>query len=282
MIGIATRRAPAAVLQETLDHIASLGSRCRQVGLSPHAPYTTVPELLRLSAQCSRRRRWRLAVHVAESALEFDMFTYRRGEMFDWMQRSSRDMSDCGKVSPVRHLERCGVLSENLLAVHVNYLGKGDAALLARRKAHVVHCPRSHAFFGHGPFPLRELRRAGVNVCLGTDSLASVLKRRRETVELNLFEEMRCLAEREAWLSPREILRMVTINGASALGLGGKVGELRAGAKADLIAVPFAGKAARLYETVLHHLGPLGAVMIDGRWEGTAGVFQSPSPSGPT
>ncbi len=75
------------------------------------------------------------------------MFAHGRGQMFDWLQRSGRDMSDCGLGSPVQHLERCGALSERLLAAHANYLAKGDAALLAKRKVHVVHCPRCHFYF---------------------------------------------------------------------------------------------------------------------------------------
>ena len=59
------------------------------------------------------------------------MFTHARGEMFDWLRRSEREMSDCGLGSPIQHLERCGLLRKNLLAVHVNYLGREDAALLA-------------------------------------------------------------------------------------------------------------------------------------------------------
>jgi len=186
--------------------------------------------------------------------------------MFDWLERSGRDMSDCGKGSPVHHLERCGVLSENLLAVHVNYLGKNDAALLGRRKAHVAHCPRSHSYFRHEPFPFRRLANAGVNLCLGTDSLASVYKTRGQTVELSLFDEMRALAEREPSISARKMVRMVTLNGARALGLQGQIGELSAGSFADLIVLPFAGGSAEVYEAILGHRDAVAASMIDGQW----------------
>ncbi|HET7873352.1 MAG TPA: amidohydrolase family protein, partial [Terriglobales bacterium] len=111
MIGITKRRPPVAVLEEATRAIRDLRAPGRRMGLSPHAPYSTVPELLRLSAQTARRRQWRLAVHVAESALEFEMFARARGSMYDWLQHSGRDMSDCGLGSPVRHLECCGVLS---------------------------------------------------------------------------------------------------------------------------------------------------------------------------
>jgi cytosine/adenosine deaminase-related metal-dependent hydrolase len=266
MTGVRGRRQPEAVVREAVEHIDRLKLSPGGAGLCPHAPYSTVPELLRLSVQAARRRRWRLTTHLAESALEFEMFVHGRGKMFEWLQRSGRDMSDCGLGSPVRHLERCGVLSGNLLAAHVNYLARGDARLLSRRRVHVVHCPRCHFYFRHDPFPLLRLLRAGVNVCLGTDSLASVYKTRRQNVELNLFEEMRALTAREPWLSARQIVRMATLNGARALGLAGRVGELSAGAFADLVALPFAGKVADIYDAVLHHAGDVAASMIDGQW----------------
>ena len=266
MIGMRGQRQPHDVIQEAVTRIEALKGCRGDAGLSPHSPYSTVPELLRLSAEVTRRRKWRLTTHVAESAVEFEMFTHGRGQMFDWLQRSGRDMSDCGLGSPVRHLERCGALSERLLAAHVNYLAKGDAALLGERQVHVVHCPRCHRYFNHDPFPLRRLVRAGVNICLGTDSLASVHKPRRQSVELNLFEEMRALAKNEPSLSARKIVRMATLNGARALGLSGQIGELTKGCFADLVALPFAGKVADIYDGVLRHTGDVAASMIDGQW----------------
>jgi cytosine/adenosine deaminase-related metal-dependent hydrolase len=266
MIGIKSHRQPQAIVQEAVNRINTLTGFRGRPGLSPHAPYSTVPELLRLSAQTACRRKWRLTTHLAESVMEFEMFAHGRGEMFDWLQRSGRDMSDCGLGSPVQHLERCGALSERLLAAHANYLDKQDATILAKRKVHVVHCPRCHFYFHHDPFPLRRLARAGVNVCLGTDSLASVYKTRRESVELSLFEEMRALAKNEPSLSVRKIMQMATLNGARALGMSGQIGELSVGSFADLIALPFAGKIADIYDSVLHHQGNVAASMIDGQW----------------
>ena len=175
-------------------------------------------------------------------------------------------MSDCGVGTPLQHLERHGVLGPNVLAVHANYLGRKDPELLAKHQASVVHCPRSHAFFHHDKLPLRRLGKAGVNVCLGTDSLATVFKRPRQNVELNLFEEMRAVQRSSPWLSPRQIVGMATVNGARALGLGGRAGELRRGAFADLIAIPSGGKSDDVYETALAHTGNIRASMIDGRW----------------
>ncbi len=271
LIGITNRRLPQAIVQEALDKIRAVRGKRGRLGLSPHAPYSTLPELLRLSAAAARRYRLPVTTHVAESVLEFQMFSRGEGEMFDWLKRSGRDMSDCGLGSPVQHLERCGVLGAGLLAAHVNCIGQRDAALLGRRKVSVVHCPRSHFYFRHEPFPLHRLLGARVNICLGTDSLATVYRSRREIAELNLFAEMQTLAQRETSLSPKAILRMATMNGAAALGLGGRIGQLSRNAFADLIAIPFAGRPARVYEAILGHAGPVSASMIDGRWAVTPG-----------
>jgi cytosine/adenosine deaminase-related metal-dependent hydrolase len=266
LTGVRSRRKPRSILQEALERIESLSrGRCR-AAVAPHAPYSTVPELLRRTAAAARRRRWPLSIHVAESTQEFEMFMNGSGEMFEWLRRNERDMSDCGVGSPVQHLERCRALSKNLLAVHVNFLAARDASLLARKKASVVHCPRSHFYFRHQKFPLRELTRARVNVCLGTDSLATVYKKPKEPVELNMFDEMRSFARAHSRLPPEKILRLATLNGALALGLDRKIGRLSKGAFADLITIPFAGNAADAYEAVLDHRRDVSASMIDGNW----------------
>lgn len=266
MTGVRSRRHPNAILDETVEKISSLpSSRC--VGaLSPHAPYSTTPELMKASATVARRRRWPVAVHVAESATEFEMFMHGSGEMHDWLRRNQRDMTDCGDVSPVQHLARNGALGRNLLAVHVNYLAHGDANLLTAKRVSVVHCPRSRDYFTHSEFPYAKLNQAGVNICLGTDSLATVRKKQRQTVELNLFAEMRAFAATNPDVAPEKILKMATVNGARALGLRGKVGELKRGALADMIALPFSGKQADATVAVTQHTGNVTASLIAGEW----------------
>jgi cytosine/adenosine deaminase-related metal-dependent hydrolase len=225
-----------------------------------------LPELLQRTARVAQKRKWRVSVHVAESVQEFEMFQDARGEMHDWLKRNERDNSDCGLGSPVAHLARHKLLGENVLAIHANCLARGDATLLAKTKTHVVHCPRSHDYFQHPPFERARLAKAGVNICLGTDSLATVRKNGKQNPELDLFAEMRALADQDKSIPAVEILELATVNGARALGLAGKVGELSPGAFADLITVPFAGKISRVPETLLAHAGNVGASMIQGRW----------------
>jgi cytosine/adenosine deaminase-related metal-dependent hydrolase len=266
MTGVKSRRDPRAILEENVQHLGTLpGGRCRS-GLAPHSPYSTVPELLRLTAEMAERRHWLLSIHVAESAEEFEMFTKGRGVMFDWLKRNERDMSDCGRISPVKHLDKFGVLGENCLAVHVNYLARGDAALLARRKTSVAHCPRSHYYFDHDAFPFNTLTRAKVNVCLGTDSLATVYKKPKQTVELSMFDEMQAFASANPRVSCETILEMATVKGASALGMAGQAGQISEKSLADLIVIPFDGKISETYEAAVHHEGNVIASMIDGEW----------------
>jgi len=266
MTSVRSKREPADILNEALKKIDSLGHHRCAAALSPHAPYSTSADLLRLCARAARERNLPTAVHVAESHQEFEMFAHARGEMFDWLKKNGRDNSDCGLGTPAEHLDRAGLANDNFIAIHANYLDDGDFDMLARRRASVVHCPRSHAYFQHKKFPLDRLLEAGVNVCLGTDSLATVAKNGKDSLELNLFAEMQAFSRSNPGVTPETILKMATLNGARALALAGKTGEISSYACADIIAVPFTGKMPELYEAVLNFHGPVSASMIAGQW----------------
>jgi cytosine/adenosine deaminase-related metal-dependent hydrolase len=186
--------------------------------------------------------------------------------MYEWLQRNDRDNADCGHGSPVAHLASQKLLGENVLAIHANCLARGDATLLAKNKTSVVHCPRSHDFFKHPPFERARLAKAGVNICLGTDSLATTQKNGKQNPELDMFAEMRALSASDKSIPPAGILEMATVNGARALGLAGKIGELSPRAFADVIAIPFSEKIARVPDAVLQHAGKVTASLINGRW----------------
>lgn len=265
MTGVRSKQPPAQIVAAAAHKITSLRAKGRLAGLSPHAPYSTTPELLRRTAQTARRHRWRVTTHVAESPEEFEMFSTAQGRLFDWLH-GQRDCADCGQGSPIQHLAKNGLLSANFLSIHANCLAPGDAALLARTHSNVVHTPRSHTFFGHPKFPFKELTAAGVNVCLGTDSLASIEGRGKKNPELDMFAELRAFARKNPGTAAGTILRLATLNGAQALGLAGKIGALAKGAFADLIALPCHEKLADVPEAVLHHRGEVAASMINGAW----------------
>jgi len=267
MTGVRSGRTPEQILEETLAHVARLAPmpEGKSVALAPHATYSTRPGLLRLAASVARGRGWPVACHVSESEDEFDMFLYGRGPMYQWL-RSQRDMSDCGKGSPIRHAADHGFLGDGALLIHVNHLAEGDEELIAQAGSVVVHCPRSHDYFRHPPFPYRRLKDAGVSVALGTDSLLSVRKGGEKLPRLNLFEEMRTFLSANPWVSPWEVLEMATVVGGRFLRPEWDLGCLRPGAAADLVVVPYSGSVGEAAAAVVAHPGDVSGLMIAGRW----------------
>jgi cytosine/adenosine deaminase-related metal-dependent hydrolase len=122
---------------------------------------------------------------------------------------------------------------------------------------HIVHCPVSHRYFRHSPFQYQRLHRLGVNLCVGTDSLASA-------ESLSLLGELRVLSQYESWLTPEQLLRTVTVNPARALKRSNELGKIVPGALADLIAIPVSGNVATAHEEIVSYAQPVPWMMIDG------------------
>jgi cytosine/adenosine deaminase-related metal-dependent hydrolase len=207
-----------------------------QPGLAPHSPYTCTDDLLRRCAQAARERRLPVTLHAAETLHELDWIR-EGGGAFEEPLRALHgpDWSPPGK-HPVAHLRDLGFLEEPRLLSHGNYLGPDEAAMVRDSGSVVVHCPGSHAFFGHERHPVAGLRAAGVTLALGTDSLAS-----HPDGVLSMPNEIRRLAAREPSIPPRELLAMATVNGAEGLGLAGLAGVLAPGSFADAAAFAVPG-----------------------------------------
>jgi cytosine/adenosine deaminase-related metal-dependent hydrolase len=177
------------------------------------------------------------------------------------MSSLDRPMNDCGGSSPFRLLWNSGAINPQWILVHLNELDEEDFQLLAELPRgggpHVVHCPGSHRYFAHAPFSLQRLRSLGVNVCVGTDSLAS-------TNSLSLLSELRTLRAVDETLSAEELLRMITVNPARALRRKGKLGQIVPGALADLIALPLSRSVPALYDAIVDYDRPIPWMMIDG------------------
>lgn len=231
-------------------------------GLNPHAPYTASLNLFQLANACASSFSMPLTTHLAESAEEFEMFSGARGPLYEFMHSLQRPMNDCGKGSPFEHLWKNGAVDARWLLAHMNTLTEEDFLILSElpRGAgpHIVHCPGSHRYFSHPPFPAKRLHELGVNICLGTDSLAS-------TDTLSLFAEMRLMRHTQPWLRPEQVLRMVTVNSARALRRKGQLGQIVPGALADLIALPASGNLGAVHEEIVEHTAPITWTMIDGQ-----------------
>lgn len=238
------------------EAVANLRS-AKRWGLAPHAPFTASPRLYARCEEIARRENVLLTTHLAESREEFQMFRDGGGPSFDFLQSIGRPMDDCGHETPFALFSRTRKLDERWIIAHLNELEPGDFELLqSSPKFHVAHCPRSHSYFNHAPFALERLRAFGFNVGLGTDSLAS-------NSDLSLFAEMRELLRKDSGVSPREAVAMATINGAVALGQQKRLGCIRAGAFADLIALPTS--RGDVFESIVGFEGPVSWMMLDGQ-----------------
>ena len=250
----------AQVVGELKEWLALNSPPRGKVGVSPHAPYTAKLNLLQ---ECTQFSDMMMAMHVAESAEEDEMFRVGKGPMWQMFQSAGRNMDDCVGLSPLKGVEVTGLLNDRMLLVHGNYLDSMDIAQVADSGASVVHCPRSHEYFGHRSFPLKGFREAGVNLCLGTDSLATMSDAR---AQVELFSEMQQFQRQNPDITKEHLIEMVTVNAARALGMCGEVGCLQPGAFADLFTLPYSGEANGVTKAIIGHKGPVEAVMIDGQW----------------
>jgi aminodeoxyfutalosine deaminase len=246
------------IVRQALEVIAAHQNVHGGFGLAPHAPYTVSGDLYRLAGQHTRARNILLTTHLAESEQEDDMFRRGNGPMYDYFLRAGRDMNDCRRVGPVQLLSEAGVLGPNCLVAHANCLTPLDVTLLKQSGTHIVHCPKSHRFFNRSTPLLSVFWQNNINVCLGTDSLAS-----NDT--LDMFAEMQALTREFPRLSADKVFAMATVCGAKALNLSDRLGKIAPGAWADLIAVPLDGEGVDPYEAVVFAENPVCFSMVGGR-----------------
>jgi len=227
-------------------------------GLSPHAPYSVHPRLLDALVSLMGRKPVPLAMHLAESREELDLLATGSGPFRDLLK--GMGLWTPGIFSPgtrpLDYLKRL-VRASRALVIHGNYLDDEEIALLAENAGQmsVVYCPRTHAYFGHEPYPLAKMLAAGVNVALGTDSRAS-------SPDLDLLAEIRAAAVRHPDVPRSAVLRLGTLGGARALGRDAELGSLEPGKPANLTAVALPpDDAADPHELLLH-----GDGTVTGRW----------------
>jgi len=215
-------------------HLESAGPSGRWLpGLSPHAPYSVHPRLLRHVAELSQHGRFPIAFHLAESREEMELLGRGTGPFRDFLQRLGAWDAGAfpGGRRPLDYLRELAA-AHRALVIHGNYLDDEEIAFLAARadRMAVVYCPRTHAHFGHAGYPLTKLLQSGATVALGTDSRAS-------SPDLSVLAEMRLVARKHASIRPDTVLQLGTILGARALGRDHVLGSLQPGKHADLAAV---------------------------------------------
>ncbi|MEW6354892.1 MAG: amidohydrolase family protein [Planctomycetota bacterium] len=230
-----------------------------QKGVAPHAPYSASPETYRRCALLAAELNMPMATHIHETREEIEAFERNTGEFRRVMEYFIRPrFAERPACRPLAALNGLGAITNRTLLVHCNYLDESDIAILTNRRPTVVFCPRSHAYFGHDRHPFRRLLDLGVNVALGTDSLASC-------ESLSMLDEMRFLVGSRNDVSPQEALAMATTNGARALGLSQKIGRLAQGCEADITVVSTPGRQHSPYEAIFTSSSAIKFTMVRGR-----------------
>ena len=202
---------------------------------APHAPYTVSDKTFSSILTYAEQLNTPIHTHLHESQDEIRINLESNG------------------VRPIERLHQLGLLSPSLIAVHMVHLTDYEIKLVHQYGCSVVHCPSSNMKLASGFAPIPALLNQGVNVGLGTDGAAS-------NNRLDMFEEMRqaaLLAKATSGqadvLPAHQALRMATLNGANALGLGEITGSLAVGKAADITAINFSDlNLTPCYDPVSH------------------------------
>ena len=170
-----------------------------------------------------------------------------------------------------------GLLGERTILAHCVWLSQPEMALVAESGTRVAHCPVSNLKLASGVAPVPEMHRQGIIVGIGSDGV-------KENNSLELWDEMKVasIVQKGYRMDPTlatapTVFRMVTIDGARALGLGDEIGSLEPGKKADLVLVNLhklhmAPVLGGEFYNVTHNLvyaaqgSDVEHVMVDGKW----------------
>lgn len=218
-----------------------------------HSPYTLSREMLLYAGETADKYGVGLHIHVAETLDETGIIREKTG------------------LTPVRYLDELGLLRPSTLAAHCVHLTDEDIRILAGKKVSVSHNPQSNMKLASGISPVAKMLSENINVAIGTDGASS-------NNDLDMWEEMRSasflqkVAEKNTCVLPAwEVLKMATVNGAKALGLEGRAGQLKGGMLADLVMVDMRKPHLHPQTDIIANLvycaksGDVDTVITDGR-----------------
>ena len=228
-----TEQDPHLRVREARERADAAAGGDVRISVAPHAPYSVSADLFQaIRADLDRHPSDVSSVHLGETPEEVELLRRGSGEIKAVLQELGRWPPDWRPpgVGPVEYLSSLGMLGPRMLVVHGVQFDSRDLDRLRDLGATVVTCPRSNVYVGVGSPPLEQFYAAGLQVAIGTDSLASV-------ADLNLFAELgeaRRIAPR---VPARRLLESATLSGARALGFAADFGSLEPGKRAALLAL---------------------------------------------
>ena len=220
-----------------------------KTAFAPHAPYTVSDEPMEKLCTLNNELNLPVHMHVHETTQEVDEAVSKTGKR------------------PLARLKEHDLLNPNFVAVHMTQLEQHEIESLAQTGGNVVHCPESNMKLASGFCPVQQLLQAGINVALGTDGAAS-------NNDLDMLDEMRIaallgksVAMDTTAIPAHTALRMATLNGAKAYGLGDQIGSLEPGKFADITAIDLSGISSQpVYDPISQIVYTAGRDQVSDVW----------------
>ena len=236
--------------QDVLDNVLELQKTADKYGIDaapgPHACYTMSPELLTAVSAIGLKSGY-LSFHSEETQEEEDMMISGSGPM--WENRRKAGMSVppvTGKSSLLYFIDRLekahpAPFDEHILLVHECCMNEEGmhAVKNVMKNAYIALCPCSNIFIHNALPPIDLMRKEGMRLTIGTDSLSS-------NDDLDMVREMFCIQENFPDVPLGEIISWATRNGAEFLGKGDVYGRLAKGFKSGVAVIDHIDKEGRL------------------------------------
>ncbi len=189
-----------------------------RVGLSPHTPMTVSNPLMKRLIEFARLEGLPLQIHAAESPQELELFRTGTGPLANvysaWQMPPLERIigrAPSPDLTPIKYLAEIGALEAKPTLIHAVNVFEEDVRIVAQFGCPVVTCPRSNANLECGVFPWALYARYGIEVGLGTDSIAS-------GQTLNIFDEASSAVDLLK-VDLRQVVRWMVKGGHRALGL---------------------------------------------------------------
>ncbi|WP_053372646.1 amidohydrolase family protein [Paenibacillus sp. FJAT-27812] len=186
----------------------------------PASAITCSEKLLRMAADFSSKYGARVHIHASEIKEEETIIMKHTG------------------MRVIDYLDSVGLVNDRTVLAHCVHVDNHEIKMIAKRGAHVAHCPTANLYLASGIAPIPKMIEHGVNIGLGADNAA-------DHTNMDVFQEMKLAAfvQKGVHMHPtiqpnaQKTFEMATLGGARALGLEKLIGSIEIGKKADLAIV---------------------------------------------
>lgn len=242
--------------EELMQEYNSDPSQMTKVLPAPHSLHAASPEMVIAGHALAKKYNCGYHIHVAEEPFEVEQV------------KKEHD-----GLTPVEFLDSLGVVDDTMTIVHGVWLKDSEIDTLGKAHAHLAYCPSSNMFLADGITDIPHMRKAGVQIGLGSDGACS-------NNRISIFEEMRMTSLLQKantcdamCLNYNDVFNMGTKDGASLLGL--PAGEIKPGYLADFVGIsiddismqPISDSGEQILPNIVYSMQPsaIRRVVVNGK-----------------